>query len=165
MISYPMLVHLFQTNVWFFNLFLVSPMPMKQLALEYVILKFYTLSTRLSLRLSWKNRHWSNAHRTTLTTLRLFLLRKTTLLTFLLLTPAETNKTLLAVAADAASHATIVVYKLTVIVVVKEDVHIIIKMGYGIRRGYFLFGSHGGSHWPLLLALILPLEIGNSHSL
>lgn len=55
MIIWLMLVPLFLTNVWFFSSFLVSRMHMLQLALKSVILKFFLLSTRHDIWLSWRN--------------------------------------------------------------------------------------------------------------
>jgi hypothetical protein len=75
------------------------------------------------------------------------LLRRKILSTLLLLEPADTNKTPLAVAVDELA------------VVVEADDHKIIKTGHGISRGHILLGFHSGSHGPLLLALILPSVI------
>jgi len=121
------------------------------------------ISTRLGLWLFWKKRRWPNAHRTTLTTLCLLLLKRTILSTLLLLAPIETNKTPPAVAADAVAQAIIVVEELAI--VAKADDHNIIKMGHGISRGHILLGFPSGSHEPFLLALILPLEIRTNQSL
>lgn len=76
LINYLMLVHMYQTNVWYFNLFPISLMHMLLLTLKFVILKLFLLFTRLGLWLSWKKRYWKNAHNTTVITLRLLLLRK-----------------------------------------------------------------------------------------
>jgi len=131
--------------------------------LKSVILKFCLLSTRFGLWLSWKKRRWPNAHRTTLTTLCLLLLKRTILSTLLLLAPIETNKTPPAVAADAVAQAIIVVEELTV--VAEADDHNIIKMGHGISRRHIVLGFPSGSHEPFLLALILPLEIRTNQPL
>ena len=80
----------------------------------------------------------------------------------LLLTPAETNKTPPAVATDAVAKATIMADELVVMVVVKPNDHWIIEMGHWISLRHILLMLHSGSRGPLLLALILPLEVGSS---
>ncbi|MCI86548.1 hypothetical protein A2U01_0107829, partial [Trifolium medium] len=71
-------------------------------------------------------------------TLRLLLLRRTTLSTLQILAPAETKTTPPAVEADAVAQATIVVDGLAVVAVVEADDHPIISKGHGINHGPIL---------------------------
>lgn len=136
------------------------------LALKSVILKLCLLFTRLGLWLSWKKWHWQNAHNTTLITLCLFFLRKTYLLLLFTLAPTITIIVTSAVEADTVVQATPVANITPVVVVVEKDDHIIINKGHGIsplhnRHVSILLGLYNGCHGLILLAHILPLEIGN----